>query len=137
MKKNTGLWIDHKEAVLVYIEGDETVVQRLESGAESHHKPSGGWKSGGTNVAQSVSNEHVDEERRRHQYHAFYQKVMELLGDSAKVALFGPGEAKIELAKEIGKAAELHKKEVTVEACERLTENQLVAKVKTFFSVQK
>ena len=137
MKKNTGLWIDHKEAILVSVEGDEVVVQRVESNAESHHKPSGGWKSGGTNVAQSVSNEHIDEERRKHQYHTFYQKVTGLLGDSAKLAVFGPGEAKIELVKEIEKVAELHKKEVAVEACERLTENQLVAKVKTFFSAHK
>ena len=137
MKKNTGLWIDHKEAILVSIEGEQTVVQRVASDAESHHKPSGGWKSGGTNVAQSVSNEHVDEERRRHQYHAFYHKVIELLGDSDNVALFGPGEAKIELAKEIEKVSALQRKEVAVEACDRVTENQFVAKVKTFFASKK
>jgi hypothetical protein len=137
MKKNTGLWIDHKEAILVSIENGQTLVQRVASGAESHHKPSGGWKSGGTSVAQSVSNEHVDEERRRHQYHAFYQKVIVLLGDSDNVALFGPGEAKIELAKEIEKVADLHRKEVTVETCDRVTENQFIAKVKTFFSSKK
>ena len=36
MKKYTGIWIDHKEAVLVSLEGDQTVVQHVESGAESH-----------------------------------------------------------------------------------------------------
>ncbi|MEI6691510.1 MAG: hypothetical protein WCL43_02185 [Chlorobium sp.] len=137
MKKNTGLWIDHKEAVLVSIQDDKSLVQRIESGAERHHKPSGGWKSGGTNVAQTVSNEHIDEERRKHQYHAFYQRVMELLEDSAGLAIFGPGEAKVELAKEISKVSELHKKVTVIEACERLTENQLVAKVKLFFSSRK
>jgi hypothetical protein len=137
MRKNTGLWIDHKEAILVSIEGDQALVQHIESGAERHHKPSGGWKSGGTSVAQSVSNEHIDEERRKHQYHSFYQKVIELLGDSAHMALFGPGEAKIELAKEIEKSNDMHKKVRAVEACDRLTENQLIAKVKTFFSAQR
>ena len=77
------------------------------------------------------------EERRRHQYHAFYHKVIELLGDSDNVALFGPGEAKIELAKEIEKVAALQRKEVAVEACDRVTENQFVAKVKTFFASKK
>ena len=137
MKKNTGLWIDHKEAILVSLDGEKNVVQRVESGAERHHKPSGGWKSGGTSVAQSVSNEHVDEERRKHQYHAFYQQVIGLLRDSDTIVVFGPGEAKIELAKEIGKDGEMHTKEVAVEACDRLTENQLIAKVKTFFSSPK
>jgi hypothetical protein len=137
MKKNTGLWIDHKDAILVSITGGEAVVQHVESGAESHHKPSGGWKSGGTSVAQSVANEHVDEERRKHQYHAYYQEVIGLLGDSDRIAVFGPGEAKVELAKEIAKAGELHKQDVSVEACDRLTENQFIAKVKTFFSAPK
>ena len=137
MKKNTGLWIDHKDAILVSIEGGESVVRHVASSAEPHHKPSGGWKSGGTSVAQSVSNEHIDEERRKHQYHAYYQQVICLLKDSDRIAVFGPGEAKIELAKEIAKVGEMHKKEVAVEACDRPTENQFIAKVKTFFSAAK
>jgi hypothetical protein len=131
MKKNTGIWIDHKEAILVSIEGDQTFVQHVESGAESHLKPSGGWKAGGTSVAQAVSNEHTADERRKQQHHAFYKKVIALLGDSSKIALFGPGEAKIELAKEIEKVSGLHKKITEVEPCDRMTENQLIAKVKT------
>lgn len=133
MNKNTGLWIDHKDALIVSIEGDQAALQHIESGAESHHKPSGGWKAGGTSVAQSVSNEHTDEERRKHQYHAFYQKVIGLLGDSEDIVIFGPGEAKAELAKEIGMIGELHKKVSAVETCERLTEKQLIAKVKAYF----
>ncbi|NTV06886.1 MAG: hypothetical protein HGA59_10365 [Chlorobiaceae bacterium] len=133
MKKNTGIWIDHMEAVVVSIEGDQTFVQHVESGAESHLKPSGGWKAGGTVVAQAVFNEHTADERRKHQYHAFYQKVIDLLSDSSKIALFGPGEAKIELSKAIEKVTELQKKVKAVEACERMTENQLIAKVKAFF----
>jgi hypothetical protein len=137
MKKNTGLWIDHKEAVLVSLAGDHTQVHRVESGAESHFRPSGGWKSGGTSVAQSVSSEKKSDESRKHQYHAFYQNVMQLLMDSDCIALFGPGEAKIEFAKEVEKVSDLHKKMSTVETCDRLTENQLVAKVKAFFEAQK
>lgn len=133
MKKNTGIWIDHKQAILVSIEGDQFVVQHVESGAESNLKPAGGWKAGGTVVAQSVFNEHTAEERRKHQYQAFYLKVIELLADSSNIAIFGPGESKIEFAKAIEKVSELHKKVTVVEACGRLTENQLVAKVKAFY----
>ncbi len=135
MKKNTGLWIDHMEAIIVSIENGESTVHRVDSGAESHFKPSGGWKSGGTNVAQAVSNEHTSEESRKHQYHAFFLKVIDLLEDSSKIAIFGPGEAKVELNNEIEKHKELHKKVTVVEPCERITENQLITKVKTFFSV--
>ena len=137
MKKNTGIWIDHKEAVLVSIDGDQTFVQHVESGAESHLKPAGGWKAGGTIVAQAVFNEHTAEERRKHQYQAFYMKVIELLGDSSKIAIFGPGEAKLEFAKAIEKISGLQTKVTGVEVCERLTENQLIAKVKTLFVAHK
>jgi hypothetical protein len=137
MKKYTGIWIDHKEAVLVSLEGDQTVVQHVESGAESHLKPAGGWKAGGTVVAQAVFNEHTADERRKHQYHAFFIKVIELLADSSKIAILGLGEAKLEFAKEIEKLNDLHTKVTGVEACERLTENQLIAKVKTLFIARK
>jgi hypothetical protein len=137
MKKNTALWIDHKTAVLVTIDGDHTRVQHVESDAESHLKPSGGWKADGTVVAQAVANEHTADERRKHQYHTYYQKVVELLADSTDIALFGPGEAKIELAKEIEKNKDMHKKVRAVETCERMTEKQLIAKVNAFFSAKK
>lgn len=135
MKKNTGLWIDHKEALLVSIEGESLVVQRVPSEAESHFRPSGGWKSSGTSVAQSISKEQTADESRKHQYQAFYKKVMALLGDSSGIALFGPGEAKIELAKAISKVGSLHEKVKAVEACDRMTEKQFIAKVKSFFVI--
>jgi hypothetical protein len=133
MKKQTGIWIDHMEAIVVSLEGDQVNVQHIESGADRHFKPSGGWKAGGTSVAQTVSNEHAEEERRKHQYHAFYKKVMALISDSSDLAIFGPGEAKTELENEIEKEGDLQKKIRIVEPSDRLTENQIVAKVKAFF----
>uniref|UniRef100_Q3ARK0 Host attachment protein n=1 Tax=Chlorobium chlorochromatii (strain CaD3) TaxID=340177 RepID=Q3ARK0_CHLCH len=136
MKNNTGLWIDHKTAILVNIKGDYTHVQHVESNAESNLKPSGGWKANGSVVAQAVANEHTADERRKHQYHTYYQKVIALLANSTEIALFGPGEAKIELAKEIEKNSDMHKKVSIVETCERMTENQLIAKIKSSFSAK-
>jgi len=133
MKKHTGLWIDHKDALIVSIAGDKTDVQSVESEAESHFRPSGGWKAAGTSVAQSVSKEHSAEESRKHQYHAFYKKVIALLDDSDDIVIFGPGEAKVELSSEISKARALHEKVKAVETCDRMTENQFVAKVKAYF----
>jgi hypothetical protein len=34
INKKIGIWIDHKEAILVSIEGDQTIVERIESNAE-------------------------------------------------------------------------------------------------------
>jgi len=134
MKKNTGIWIDHREALLVSTKGDSVVVEHVASAAESHFKPSGGWKAGGTSVAQSVSKEQTAEESRKHQYHTFYNKVMSMLGNSDAIALFGPGEAKIELAKEISRVASLQEKVKAIEVSDRMTEKQFIAKVKSYFT---
>lgn len=137
MKKHTGIWIDHREAILVSVEGENTSVQHLQSGAESHFKPSGGWKSGGTSVAQAVGMEKSSEESRMHQYHAFYKKVIALLGGADTIWIFGPGEAKKELAAEIAKVHRPGGKVKAVEACDRMTEKQLVAKVRSRFEAEK
>jgi len=137
MKKNTGIWIDHREAFLVTTEGETTSMEHVASGADSNLKPSGGWKAGGTSVAQSIVKEKSAEESRMHQYHAFFQQIIALLGDSDSIALFGPGEAKGELAKEIRSNHDLQNKITAVETCERMTENQLIAKVKAYFGAGK
>jgi len=134
MMQKIGIWIDHKEAILVSVEDTQTTIERIESNAESHFRPSGGWKASGTNVAQSVSKEQKADERRKHQFHNFYQEVIEKAGKANSIYIFGPGEAKLELAKEIEKTKSQHVKIAAVEAADRLTENQIVAKVKSFFT---
>jgi hypothetical protein len=132
-KKYIGIWIDHKEAIMVSIEDGQTKVDRIESHAESYFRPSGGWKAGGTCVAQSVSKEQKAEQRRKNQYHSFYQMIIKKADVASKIFIFGPGEAKLELAKEVEKIRGKHAKIEAVEASDRLTENQIVAKVKSFF----
>ncbi len=132
-EKQIGIWIDHTEAILVFLNGGQATVERIDSLAESHFRHSGGARSGGANVAQSVSKEQKADERREHQYHRFYRQVIKEAGDADTMFIFGPGEAKIELAKEIKKIKGRPKRTVAVETSDKLTENQIVAKVKSFF----
>lgn len=132
--KYAGIWIDHKEAILVFMEeAGIPRVERVKSYAEGRFRPSGGWKAGGTAVAQSVSDEHTAEERRRRQFHNYYQMVMEEVGKADQVFIFGPGEAKSELVKEMEAVKGRHVRIAAVETSDKLTENQIVAKVKSFF----
>ena len=134
IKQNVGIWIDHKEAILVSVKDAQTTIERIESNAESQFRPSGGWKASGTNVAQSVSKEQKADERRKHQFHDFYHEVIKKAGKANKIYILGPGEAKRELAKEIEKIKDQHARIAAVETSDRLTENQIVAKVKSFFT---
>ena len=133
MKKTIGLWVDHKEAVLVSIKDGATSVRRVESEVGTRFNPSGGWKSGGTTVAQSVVKEQTEDERRKHHLHAYYQELIKTVGTAEELFIFGPGEAKHELVKEIEKNKGLHVRIAAVETCDKMTEPQITAKVKAFF----
>lgn len=133
MNKMIGIWVDHRKAVLVAIEDGSTTVSRVESAVGTRFHPSGGWKAGGTSVAQSIVKEQTENERRKHQLHAFYQEVIKTIGKAAGIFIFGPGEARHELAKEIEKIKGPHARIFAIEACDKLTEPLIVAKVKTFF----
>jgi hypothetical protein len=134
--KKAGVWIDHKEAIIVFPEGDQTRLDSVESNAESHFHPSGGWKASGSSVAQAVSNEHKAEERRKHQLHKFYQAVIQKLSDVESIYILGSGGAKHELAEEFRKAKASHGRIAAIEGSDKLTRNQIVAKVKAFWGIQ-
>jgi len=132
--KNVGIWIDHKEAILVFVEDDQATVEHIESNAESHFRPSSGGKASGSSaVAVSVAKEQKAEERRKHQYRNFYKQVIQQCGQPGALYIFGPGEAKLELAKEIEKLKSHQYSILAVETSDKLTQNQLVQKVKAFF----
>ncbi len=131
--KKTGIWIDHKEAFLVSLQGDQTTVAHIESNADSHYKPSGGWKASGTSVAQSVSKEQTADERLKHQLHHYYLQIVADADKADRLYICGPGSAKIELEKEIKKEKNRHARIEAVETCDKMTEKQIVAKVKEFF----
>jgi len=127
---NIGIWIDHRKAVLVSVKGGSTSVRSIESDIEPRTHASGGRKAGGTSVAQSITNEQRMDERHKHQLHTFYQEVIKAANGAEAGYIFGPGAAKHELAGEIEK---MKGTRAAVEACDKLTEPQIVAKVKGFF----
>lgn len=135
MSRTIGMWIDHKEAVLVSLKDGTTSVRRIESEIGTRYSPSGGWKAGGTSVAQSIVKEQTEDERRKHGLHAYYQDLIKAIRAAEELFIFGPGEAKHELVKEIAKDKGLQVRISAVEACDKMTEPQIAAKVRAFFKV--
>lgn len=134
-KKKMGIWLDHRDAFLILIKGDQTTVEHMESNADSHFRPKGGWKASGTAVAQSVSKEKTVNERHKHELREFYHTLIQKFAKLDTLLIFGPGEAKHELTREIKKIKAPQPRIAAVKTAERLTENQLIAEVKSFFSV--
>lgn len=126
MKKHIGLWIDHREAIIVTLgeHGEET--RRIESGMEKHVRFSGGSESGDRTGE--------DQRDRRFTTHlnSYYDEVIPYLRDADSILIFGPGEAKGELKARLEKE-KLGARVVEVQTEDKMTERQIVAKVQQYF----
>ena len=129
----TGIWIDHSQAIIVTLDNGRETVDYIKSNVEGHFRLSGGSRSRDPWGPQDVAPEGRPERRRRHHLHRFYRDVMNAVKQSDRLFIFGPSEAKTEFVKELKKTNGLLDKMSKVERSDRMTTNQIAAKVKAFF----
>ncbi|HHP7234750.1 MAG TPA: hypothetical protein ACFCUC_08980 [Desulfobacterales bacterium] len=74
------------------------------------------------------------EERQKHQLSRYYETVIHAVKNADKILIMGPGEAKIELRKQIESSMPpLSLRIFAVESCDKMTERQIVARVRSVF----
>lgn len=135
MKKQTGVWLDFKEAWFIELEhGQDCSLTRLTSHIDFSPAKGGapaGGRQGGTFVGGSEKGHH---EYRQQQEHRYFDAIIKVIGEADEVYVFGPGEAKLGLVNHIkhGKAP-FHAHLREVETADYLTENQMVAQVREYF----
>src|ERR1035441_10376849 len=102
LKAEAGVWINHREAVIVVLSktGEET--RRIQSSAERQPRRSG-KPSTGRFEYQAVPSD--DSRQREYTGHLarYYDEIISFLRDAGTVLIFGPGEAKGELKKRFEK----------------------------------
>ncbi len=133
MEKNCGLWIDHRKAVIVSLTGKDVKTILIESNVEGHFRVKGGSRSKDPFGPQSITSESRHEERYKTHLSQYYQRVIKEIEDTDEIYIFGPGEAKSELKKEIEKIKPLSGKIVGLETVDKMTCPQIVAKARKFF----
>ena len=126
MKKQAGLWIDHREAIVVFIEDGAEKTKRIESGVEKHVRFSGGNES-----EEGSADDQRDRQFAGH-LNRYYDEVISSLRDVVSILLFGPGEAKGELEKRMA-AKGLGGCIVGTETVDKMTTPQIAAKVRDYF----
>ena len=131
MTQNIGLWIDHKQAFLIW--HNRKRVEVIPSNLEPRTHPSGGTRIGGR-YNQSVDSELRYNDRYNNQLSKYYEQVIATIQNADSIFIMGPGEAKLELKRAINKRKELIKKLLRVETADKMTKNQMIAYVKEFFS---
>jgi len=124
MKQQVGLWIDHRESVLVIVTDEGERTKRIVSNMEKHVRFSGG--------AQQVSADDIQDHRFTGHLNKYYAEVIASLRDAESILIFGPGEAKGELEKRLEREG-LGKRIVAIETTDKMTDRQVAAKVRERF----
>jgi len=126
MKKEVGLWIDHREAVIVTLQDETEDIKRIDSDVEKRVRYSGTTENG-------TGEDKRDRRIEGHLEH-YYDAVMAAMQDATAVLIMGPAEAKNEFHKHL----EVHQptiKIVNVEAADKMTDAQIVAKIRRNFQL--
>ena len=134
MNQEIGLWIDHKKTI--FVDADGTEVLTLQSEMEKHVRFSGGTRGKTAYGAQYFpADDQVDRHFTEH-LNKYYSKVIDRLRKARAIIIMGPGEAKFELEKRLA-AAGLKNTIRNIETTDKLTEKQIAARVRQYFSDQK
>jgi len=117
-KKQAGVWIDHQHAVLIAApEGQYTVQQSIETTAPAHSRHS---EQAIHNAEQAITEKH-------------FHSVAEHLAGYDEIFLFGQGTAQAEMKNHLNEDPRFRGKKIAIDRVDRLTQDQMVAKVRSFF----
>lgn len=126
MSWTVGVWIDHSRAVIVSSSASQVTTRTLKSDVEGHPHYSGRQDGGGEKKYEERHSGHLDR---------YYDRVIDQMGVPDGLLILGPGEAKLELKERLSRSKMFAALSVAVEAADKLTDAQIVAKVKEHFRI--
>jgi hypothetical protein len=133
MKTLAGLWIDHREAVIVLLSGEKQETKRITSHVEKQLRRSGRSPSQDRFESQLVPADDSREREFTGHLGNYYDEVISCIRPAEAILLFGPGEAKGELRKRI-KRDKLDLRVTCFETTDKMTERQISQKVRRHYS---
>ncbi len=126
MKKQVGLWIDHRKAVVVLLAAEGEEIKTMQSGMEKHVRFASGSSEDG-------SSESVRDRQFTGHLSEYYDGVIASIRDAESIFIIGPGEAKGELAKRLEREA-LGGRITGIESADKMTDHQIAARVRDHFA---
>ena len=128
MSHDVGVWIDHQRAVIVRASAKGITTETMDSEVGVHPRFGGELVGGG---------EKKYEERHGQNLDRYFDAVIDQLAGPDRLLIFGPGEAKGELERRFRHSKVHAGCVVDVETADKLTESQIVAKVKGHFGIER
>lgn len=132
MKKEVGLWIDHRNAVIVTIEEDSETTRKVDSNVEQPGRSSGGIRAQAPKGSAGSTAENMRDRKVDNHLGKYYEGIVSIIRDADTIWIFGPGEAKIELENQLNRE-ELGARILGIDTVDKMTERQIAAKVRDRF----
>jgi stalled ribosome rescue protein Dom34 len=132
MKKEIGLWIDHREAIIVILTDGGEEIKHITSSSGKHIRYSGSSHSETPEGLKEVTSEDQRDRKFTNTLNSYYDEVIAVVRDADFIQIFGPGEAKGELEKRLEHEG-LKTHILAIETVDKLTDRQIAAKVRERF----
>ncbi len=133
MAVKAGLWIDHKQAIVVLMTDAGHEIKKFKSGIDQPVRPS----SSSHPKHKYTPNDFIAEDRRERKLvgdrKEVYDEVLACIRGADSLLILGPGEAKGEFSKHF-KAKKVRGVVVELETTDKMTDRQLAAKVNEHFT---
>ncbi len=134
MTGKAGVWIDHRRAVVVSLTSGGEHIANIASNVEKHPERGGDSPLKGKYEARQVPRDDSRQRALTGELNHYYDAVIAAVRGFQQVLLFGPGEAKGELHKRLEKM-KMGALVIGVETEDKMTEPQIVAKVRAHFGI--
>jgi hypothetical protein len=134
MAMKAGVWIDHRQAIVVLLTDAGQEIKRVQSGLEKPVRSAGGSKSKNPYTPNDFVAEDRLERKLMNQLKKYYDEVLARIRDADAILILGPGEAKGELIDRI-KRKKLPGCIVERETADKMTDRQIAAKVSRHFAM--
>lgn len=137
MKREIGIWLNSTKAILVDLNNGNQSVKTIESDIESRTRFPGEGKDFSRLGSMQVNPSKKQTNRKKHQLHHYFEEIIHNLEDASNIFIFGPSQTKNLFEKELKKHHNFHNKLIDIENSDKLTQKQLIAKVKDHFEHMK
>ncbi|RYY54191.1 MAG: hypothetical protein EOO09_15290 [Chitinophagaceae bacterium] len=117
-QKHAGLWIDGKQGVIISNEDGEdySVTARVD-----------------LSESQSGGSEHAMNNGKKTEMAKYFRELSHHLVTYDEILIFGPGQSQEQLQHFLNEDAQFKHKKLTLDSSERLTDPQMLAKVREFY----
>ncbi len=130
-KRLIGIWIDHRQAVVVTLAGGYQTCKMLECEVPERRRLGGGSRSSTPYGPQDTVSETSNDRRYEQQLRRFYQRVTAELQGADEIVIFGPGEARTELRSFLREDPALRTRITATLAADKLSWHQIAERTRS------